>query len=387
MYEGRYCLIPTSQQSADMSKRFPPIVILSFVLVVPLFGIDSVIGQTLLGASRRVVKRNLAPRPSRDRRAPVSAARKIPARPVVTPGDGDRAVSDLPPTLREAVAWQAALDRVGFSPGIIDGLIGPKTRTSLAAFQSAAGLVANGRFDRETRAALGIDSVPATYVYTLTSEDAASLGDCPTGWIEKSRADWLGFDSLAAVAANRGHCSRKLLATLNPGKALDALIVGDGIILPNVVRAHPDQNASEVEIDFGTRTVHLFDLDGRRIGLLYCSIARERWQRPSGPCRVDNITHDPKYLFKPESWPEVRGVHRRLVIPPGPRNPVGVCWIGLSIKGYGIHGTPHPELIGKTGSHGCFRLANWDILRLANRVKPGTPVYFVDSSVAVARGG
>jgi len=370
-----------------MSKRFVSVFILSFILVISHFGSDVAIGQTLLGASRRVANHNHAPRPSRVRRAPVPVTRTPPARSVVSPGDGDRAAFDLPPTLREAVAWQAALDRVGFSPGIIDGLIGPKTRTSLAAFQSAAGIVANGRFDREARTALGIDSVPATYVYTLTSEDAASLGDCPTGWIEKSRASWLGFDSLTAVAANRGHCSRKLLAMLNPGKTLDALIVGDRIILPNVVRANPDQHASEIEIDFGTRTLHLLDRDGRRIGLLYCSIARERWQRPSGPCRVDNITHDPKYLFKPESWPEVRGVHRRLVIPPGPRNPVGLCWIGLSIKGYGIHGTPRPELIGKTGSHGCFRLANWDILRLANRVKPGTPVYFIDSSVTVARGG
>ncbi len=90
---------------------------------------------------------------------------------------------------------------------------------------------------------------------------------------------------------------------------------------------------------------------------------------------------NPEYTFKPESWPEVKGIDRCLTIPPGPRNPVGVCWIGLSKRGYGIHGTPQPELIGKTGSHGCFRLTNWDILRLADLVRVGTEVRFVDSSI------
>ncbi|MFQ5410914.1 MAG: L,D-transpeptidase family protein [Phycisphaerae bacterium] len=370
-----------------MSKRFPSVVILSFLIVISTFSPSAALGQTLLGASRRVATNNHAPRPLRDIQPPVSSARTAHPRSVAPLEYGDPSDPHVPPTLREAVAWQAALDRAGFSPGVIDGLVGPKTRTGLRAFQAAAGIAMTGRFDPETRAALGIDSIPETYVYTLTRDDAAGVSHCPADWIEKSRADWLGFDSLAAVAANRGHCSRKLLARLNPGKDINTLIVGDAMILPNVVRTFQDPCASEVEIDFGSRTLHLFDRDGRRMGLFHCSIARKNWQRPSGPCRIAGITHDPRYLFKPESWPEVPGIHRRLTIPPGPRNPVGVCWIGLSIKGYGIHGTPRPELIGKTGSHGCFRLTNWDILRLANRVKPGTPVYFIDRSVTVARGG
>ena len=54
--------------------------------------------------------------------------------------------------------------------------------------------------------------------------------------------------------------------------------------------------------------------------------------------------------------------------------PVGVAWIGLNLPGYGLHGTPRPESIGFTGSHGCFRLANWNAARLYAMCRPGTKV-------------
>ena len=60
------------------------------------------------------------------------------------------------------------------------------------------------------------------------------------------------------------------------------------------------------------------------------------------------------------------------MLPPGPNGPVGVVWIDLSKEHYGIHGTPEPQTIGRTESHGCIRLTNWDAARLALMVKPGT---------------
>jgi len=59
---------------------------------------------------------------------------------------------------------------------------------------------------------------------------------------------------------------------------------------------------------------------------------------------------------------------------PGPNNPIGVAWIGLDKTGYGIHGTPNPEQVGRTESHGCFRLANWDAEYLSRLVRMGMPV-------------
>jgi lipoprotein-anchoring transpeptidase ErfK/SrfK len=71
-----------------------------------------------------------------------------------------------------------------------------------------------------------------------------------------------------------------------------------------------------------------------------------------------------------------------LTIKPGPNNPVGLVWIDLTAPSFGIHGTPEPEKIGKTESHGCIRLTNWDALDLAGMVHKGTVVKFVDNESA-----
>jgi hypothetical protein len=97
------------------------------------------------------------------------------------------------------------------------------------------------------------------------------------------------------------------------------------------------------------------------------------------------VTPNPAYTFDPKMWPDVTNVTKKLLIPPGPRNPVGMCWVGLSLPGYGIHGTPNPEMIGKTGSHGCFRLTNWDAVRLGRITTAGVPVKFINPE-AMAEG-
>jgi lipoprotein-anchoring transpeptidase ErfK/SrfK len=114
------------------------------------------------------------------------------------------------------------------------------------------------------------------------------------------------------------------------------------------------------------------------LALVNCSIAAHVEKRPAGEATITSVAFDPNYTFNPELYPEVTNVTTRLIIPPGPRNPVGVAWIGLSLPGYGIHGTPWPELIGKTGSHGCIRLANWDARRIAKLVRVGMTVRFVE---------
>lgn len=282
----------------------------------------------------------------------------------------------------EAVALQAALDRAGYSPGIIDGLVGRKTASAIRAFQTAKGLSVTGTLDKATRLALGVDAAPATTPYRLTEEDRKQVSECPTDWIAKSKAKQLGFESLVSVAAFHGHCTRKLVERLNVGKNLDTLKPGDVVVIPHAVNIKPVGDAARIEVDFASKMVKAFDASNKLIGLFHCSIAKETRNRPEGPCKVATISKNPNYTFKPESWPEVKGVDRNLEIPPGARNPVGLCWIGLDKKGYGIHGTPEPELIGKTGSHGCIRLTNWDVLRLAEMVKVGTDVKFVDTGAS-----
>jgi len=69
--------------------------------------------------------------------------------------------------------------------------------------------------------------------------------------------------------------------------------------------------------------------------------------------------------------------HDGKTIPPGPHNPVGTRWMGLSIKGYGIHGTNEPKSIGKAASHGCIRMAKADLEELYPLVQVGDTVEIV----------
>jgi lipoprotein-anchoring transpeptidase ErfK/SrfK len=302
-------------------------------------------------------------------------------------GQGNAVPSAPKPTVvvSDPVAWQAALDRAGFSPGVIDGRFARKTVTALKAFQAFAGLPATGRPDAATRAALGMDSVPAMAAFTIGPSDVARVGPWPRTWHEKADCEFLGYASLADLAAERGHCTVDLLHRLNRKFNLNRLKSGDTLVIPNVRSAVRPARAARIEIDFTDRIIYVLDQSGRVVGLYHCSIAKDKENRPRGPCRVKVIKENPDYLFDPAKWPEVKDVNRKLLIPPGPRCPVGMCWIGLSILGYGIHGTPEPEMIGRTGSHGCFRLTNWDAFRLGKMVRVGTPVRFVEHSTALAR--
>jgi len=182
-------------------------------------------------------------------------------------------------------------------------------------------------------------------------------------------------ESLDQLVAERYHCSRALLATLNPGRDLGHLAAGDKLIVPLVGPRGEAPPADRLDVDTGAKVIRAFAGD-RLVGLFHCSIAARHAKVPTRPASVTGITENPTYRFDPSMWPEVKGIGHPLIIPPGPRNPVGLCWIALSLPGYGMHGSPAPEMIGKTGSHGCFRMTNWDALRLAHMIKPGTPVTF-----------
>jgi lipoprotein-anchoring transpeptidase ErfK/SrfK len=289
--------------------------------------------------------------------------------------------------LKSNLSWQLALERAHFSPGVIDGKIGPKTQLATREFQRVRGLPQSGELDKATSAALQVGGNPLT-VYTIAAEDTADIGEIPTGWEDRSKLKRMRYESLADLVAERFHCTQELLARLNPDKKLDALKCRDRLIVPAVDQA-PAAPATTpagavVLIDIDAKVIRVLDRERRLVALLHCSIAKDKEKVPKGDARIVSITYEPKYSFDPAMWPEVKDVNRKLLIPEGPRSPVGLCWIGLSREGYGIHGTPKPELIGKTGSHGCFRLTNWDAMQLAQMVREGVPVKFVTSEPAVA---
>ncbi|HEV2297725.1 MAG TPA: L,D-transpeptidase [Candidatus Acidoferrales bacterium] len=102
--------------------------------------------------------------------------------------------------------------------------------------------------------------------------------------------------------------------------------------------------------------------NGRVVLKFHVSVGAPESPSPAGEYRVINRVANPVYYHPGE------------VIPAGPDNPVGPRWIGLNIKGYGIHGTNEPRLIGRDVSHGCIRLRNRDVKKLFARVHIGDVV-------------
>jgi lipoprotein-anchoring transpeptidase ErfK/SrfK len=92
---------------------------------------------------------------------------------------------------------------------------------------------------------------------------------------------------------------------------------------------------------------------------------------PIGDWKIKGVARDPEFHYNPALFWDADSAHAKATIAAGPNNPVGVVWVDLSKDHYGIHGTPEPSTIGKTQSHGCIRLTNWDAQALAAAVAPG----------------
>ena len=281
-----------------------------------------------------------------------------------------------PAPLRQIVAWQVALEREGFSPGVIDGKPGPKTLLALRELQRARGQAVTSGLDAAAAEALGVRYDDGVRQYTVQRMDADQVTGAFKGWLDRSKARRLGYRDLADELAEKFHCSLALLSALNKHTDIAEVQVGDRVAVPAVAPSE-SPHAARLEVNLSEKVIRCIGEAGQMVALFHCSIARDAERQPLGSLKVAGVTRNPEYLFDPDTWREVKGIDRRLVIPPGPRNPVGLCWIALDRPHCGMHGTPNPELIGKTGSHGCFRLTNWDAVRLSGMVRPGTPVEIV----------
>lgn len=295
----------------------------------------------------------------------------------------DEAAPSPPPPApgeeRAVDSWleaQVELHRRGFSGGGVDGILGPQTRAALCAFQRGAGLAESGQLDDATRHALRL-TAPALAEHTITAEELADLRPLPDTWREKSQQTRLAYASALEQVAERYRASPKFLRQLNPTVDWESVSPGTVVTVPAVERAAISGVAAQLVIRLEAHELEAIDADGRVIGHFPVSIAQKVEKRPVGELHATVVIPDPNYTFDPEVFPEAaerEKLDRKLILPPGPNNPVGLAWIGLDRPGYGIHGTPSPEHVGRTESHGCFRLANWDAVTLLRLVRSGMPV-------------
>jgi lipoprotein-anchoring transpeptidase ErfK/SrfK len=285
----------------------------------------------------------------------------------------------LVPPAEDADLWlrvQIALGRNRFSCGPIDGVKGAQTTAALYAFQESRGLPRTGELDTATAAALLTDDDRIVEII-VTTEDVAGLQPVSPTWLGKSQQTSLSYESVLELIAERTHASTTLLQRINPEVNWDQLMPGAVLRVPAVALPPVKMKAAQIRIGLSARILQVRDDDGRLVAHFPVSIAREEEKRPEGDLRVAVVVADPDYTFDPEVFKEsdeARSLGRKLILPPGPNNPVGVAWIGLDRPGYGIHGTPHPEKVGRTESHGCFRLANWDARSLLAMAWTGLPV-------------
>jgi lipoprotein-anchoring transpeptidase ErfK/SrfK len=292
------------------------------------------------------------------------------------PSDGKR----IAPAL---IKVQVLLDRARFSPGSIDGRGGSNMEKALAAFAAAQGLQGDGKLSREVWDKLVATSAadPAVVEYKIAPEDVKGpfVKKIPRQFEEMAELDRLGYTSARELLAEKFHMTEDLLAAMNPGRDLDE--EGTTILVPNVARPR-DQGekgrVAKIEVDKGGKLARAFDKEGKLVAFYPASIGSEEKPAPTGDSKVRAVALNPTYTYNPKYGFKGVKTKEKVTVKPGPNNPVGSAWIDLEIESYGIHGTPEPDRVGKSYSHGCIRLTNWDVQDLARMVQKGTVVQFLD---------
>ena len=342
---------------------------------------------------------------------------------------GDMAGIEGDDTPRPMMQAQVVLDRLGFTPGVVDGKMGASTKNAITGFQTANSLTVTGELDEATRQALAEWSkIPATRVVTIPTDFAAGeytkLPEEPT---DKAKLDSLGYESLDEKLAERFHTTVAVLRELNPGgvpagmqteganatndaktptsnssQQSDAnssfFRAGQKMRVPNIggdkidpaqvadaswrdtlkmLGVGSDQpKATKVVVDKSDGTLLAYNDSGKLIAAFTATMGSTHDPLPLGNWGITGVAKNPPFNYNPDLFWDAKPTDKEAKLPPGPNGPVGVVWIDLTKEHYGIHGTPQPESIGRAESHGCVRLTNWDAARLAQMVSTSTKVVF-----------
>lgn len=342
---------------------------------------------------------------------------------------GDMAGIEGDDTPRPMMQAQVVLDRLGFTPGVVDGKMGASTKNAITGFQTANSLKMTGELDEATRQALAEWSkIPATRVVTIPTDFAAGeYTKLPEEPADKAKLDSLGYESLDEKLAERFHTTVAVLRELNPGGVPAGMQTeganarndaktptsnssqqsdgnssffraGQKLRVPNIggdkidpaqvadaswrdtlkmLGVGSDQpKAAKVVVDKSDGTLLAYNNSGKLIAAFTATMGSTHDPLPLGNWGITGVAKNPPFNYNPDLFWDAKPTDKEAKLPPGPNGPVGVVWIDLTKEHYGIHGTPQPESIGRAESHGCVRLTNWDAARLAQMVSTSTKVVF-----------
>lgn len=299
----------------------------------------------------------------------------INAAPIAVPIEGD--ISG--PSVLKAQVW---LDRIGFSVGVIDGRWGRNSAIATWWFQRSRGIDATGSADEATLRALAGEAAYADAVaqHRVTADDLEGpFVPIPEDIYEKAKLSCLCYESAIEKIAERFHASAEFLERLNPGVRFGELKAGDVIFVPNVrLKVTADlKDFARVVVSIRGNTFNAYDAAGNLVFHAPTTLGSQYDPSPRETLQVKGIFFNPHFHYQPKLFHEIPDTDPEARLKPGPNSPVGVVWIALTKPHYGIHGTSDPDAIGYASSHGCVRLTNWDAMRLAGMVRPGTKVEFV----------
>ncbi len=272
---------------------------------------------------------------------------------------------------------QVLLNRKHASPGAIDGATGMNTLKAISTYQTMNKLDATGKMDQQTWDSLNAgQSEPVFVEYTITEDDLKGpyADSIPSNYALQAKMKGLYYTRVTEMLGERFHMDENFLKQINPDATFKK--AGEKIIVANI-RNNLPEDIHLIIAHKGAKQLYLFNSKNKMIASFPATIGSSDTPSPTGTHTVKNIAPNPWYGYSPKNF--VQGNNMKpLSLPPGPNNPVGNMWIGLSKPSFGIHGTPNPSLISKTASHGCIRLTNWDAQDLAKRVKKGITVKFLE---------
>jgi lipoprotein-anchoring transpeptidase ErfK/SrfK len=328
---------------------------------------------------------------------------------------------------RPTMQLQVVLERQGFGPGVVDGREGLSTVNALKGFQEANDLPVTGELDTATRGALARwDDVAATRVVRIPeSWGRTAYREVPDDPADQARMPELGYASIDERLAERFHTTAEVLHALNPGgspagskpasgaatatsapspapsaskQVQPSFRAGQLVRVPNAgidvpgAAAGEDQDwqrtlaslgvdatqpdAARIVVDKSEGWLKAYDKGGKLVALFTVTTGSSHDPLPLGEWGINGVSHNPPFAYDPDLFWDVPDHEEEQQLPPGPNGPVGVVWIDLTREHYGIHGTSEPQTIGRTQSHGCVRLTNWDVARLAGMVDGSTKVSF-----------
>lgn len=324
--------------------------------------------------------------PKRVQRAPLAAPKpgnqQTEPAPITPPDSTQTALLPRPeepakPRLENVELLQVLLDRMGISPGVIDGQAGSNVSKALKAAKEKTGRDFAQLTGDQLRIELLASGGPAFVEYTIQPDDVAGpfVSAIPVDYAQKAKLPAMSYISVAEKLAERFHMDEDYLRKLNPNVDFNRAGTKIQVVNPG------EEKASEVvriEADKVLKQVRAYDALDNLVAAYPSTIGSAATPSPSGTVTIERIAINPNYTYNPKIN-FTQGKNKSvLTIPPGPNGPVGSVWMALSKPTYGIHGTPEPARIGKTSSHGCIRLTNWDAKELASMVSEGVSVEFLE---------